>query len=53
MEGSLGDISGGGRAPVIPVDMIDMVSKQATVSLQGDRKERGMNTLIYTLDTVR
>lgn len=37
MEGSLCDVSGCGRASVIPVDMIDMVSKEATVSLGGER----------------
>lgn len=48
MEGSLGDISGGGRAPVIPIDMIDMVSKKATISLGGDgEKEDNECTDMY------
>lgn len=38
VEGSLGDVSGGRRASVISVYMIDMVSKEATISLGWDRK---------------
>lgn len=38
MEWALGDVCGGGRASVIAIDMIDMVSKEATISLGGDGK---------------
>lgn len=47
MEGSLGHIGGGGWASVIPIDMIDMISKEATISLGGDG-EREKNLCIDT-----